>query len=69
VFDKLTVFNGLEQDIIENLIHSTTEQIAQWVSTLELPEPTHNPPETQTFFEDKPSAETAINSGNNRSNA
>jgi hypothetical protein len=67
VFDESTFFNGSEQDIMENLMHSTTEQIARWVKTLELPEPTHNPPETQTFFEDEPSTETMTGSVNGSS--
>jgi hypothetical protein len=57
VFDEETVFDGSEKEIMDNLMHSTTTQIAEWMQSIELPEPTHEPPEEQTFYEDEPSSD------------
>jgi hypothetical protein len=36
VFDEETIFNGKTEDLIDNLIHSTLEEISTWVKTVEL---------------------------------
>ena len=52
-FDEDTVFNGKQEDIIDNLMHSTLNEIAIWIRTIELPEqPPSEGPETTRFYED-----------------
>ena len=58
VFDEDTIFNGKTEDIMDNLMHSTLNEIAAWVRSAELPEPTHDQPETETFFEDDTTQDT-----------
>jgi hypothetical protein len=36
VFDEETVFNGKTEDLMDNLMHNTLEEIATWVKTVEL---------------------------------
>jgi hypothetical protein len=47
------VFSGKQEDIMDNLMHSTLTEIAAWIRTVELPE---HPPseglETARFYED-----------------
>lgn len=52
VFDENTVFDGKTEDLMDNLMHSTLEEIATWVRSVELPAYQTNQPETETFFED-----------------
>ena len=52
IFDEDSVFNGKTEDLMDNLMHSTLSEISTWMRTVELPEPTHEEPETQTFYED-----------------
>jgi hypothetical protein len=58
VFDEETVFDGKKEDIMDNLMHSTLNEIAAWVRSAELPEPTHDQPETEAFFEDDTTQDT-----------
>lgn len=54
VFDEDTVYGGEHREIMDNLMHSTTEEIAAWIRTIELP-PGPNPTreELGTFYEDE----------------
>ena len=54
VFDEDTIFSGAQQDIMDNLMHSTVEEIATWVRIVELPPPS-NPQEEDlgSFYEDE----------------
>jgi hypothetical protein len=52
VFDEETVFNGKTEDLMDNLMHNTLEEIATWVKTVELPGTQSQQPETKTFYED-----------------
>ena len=52
VFDEETIFNGKTEDIMDNLMHNTLEEIATWISTVELPATQSHIPETETFYED-----------------
>jgi hypothetical protein len=51
VFDEQSVFDGKTEDLMDNLMHSTLEEIASLVKSMELPSPPTNP-ETESFFED-----------------
>lgn len=53
-FDEDTTFDGKEEDLMDSLMHQTTARIAKLVREIQLPEPTHEPPEEQTFYEDEP---------------
>ncbi|KAI8930550.1 hypothetical protein NX059_012545 [Plenodomus lindquistii] len=50
-FDEQTTFDGKVEDLMDNLMHSTLEEIATLVRTMELPSPAHEP-ETESFHED-----------------
>lgn len=52
VFNEEVVFNGKIEDLMDNLMHSTLEEIATWVRTVELPAAQTDQPETEMFFED-----------------
>jgi len=52
VFDEGTVFDGKEVDLMDNLMHSTLEEIKTWIKTIELPGTQSQQPETETFYED-----------------
>jgi hypothetical protein len=52
VFDEDSVFSGKTEDLMDNLMHSRLNEIAAWMRAVELPEPTHEEPETATFYED-----------------
>jgi hypothetical protein len=52
VFDEETIFNGKTEDLMDNLMHSTLEEISTWVKTVELPGTRSHQPETETFYED-----------------
>jgi hypothetical protein len=52
-FDEDTVFNGKQEEIMDNLMHSTLTEIAAWIRTVELPEqPPSEEAETTRFYED-----------------
>jgi hypothetical protein len=51
VFDEQSLFDGKTEDLIDNLMHSTLEEIATYVKTMELPALPTNP-EFESFFED-----------------
>jgi len=53
IFDEQSVFSGKTEDLMDNLMHSTHEEIAAWTRVVELP-PT--PPEQEnieSFYEDE----------------
>jgi hypothetical protein len=52
--DEDTVFNGKHEDIMDNLMHSTLNEIAAWIRTVELPEqlPSKGESETTRFYKD-----------------
>ncbi|KAI1508873.1 GAG-pre-integrase domain containing protein [Pyrenophora tritici-repentis] len=54
VFDEEVVYSGEHKEVMDNLMHSTTEEIAAWIRTIELP-PGPNPTreELGTFYEDE----------------
>jgi hypothetical protein len=54
IFDEDTVFNGKREDVKHNLMHSTLNEIAMWIRTIELPElpPSEGESETTRFYED-----------------
>jgi hypothetical protein len=62
VFDEDTVYGGSHQEIMDNLMHITTEEIATWIRTIELP-PSPNPTQDElgTFHEDETIWRSAIN--------
>jgi hypothetical protein len=37
VFNEELIFTGDEKDIMDNLMHSTLEEIKAWIRTVELP--------------------------------
>ena len=54
VFDEELIFTGDEKDIMDNLMHSTLEEIKAWIRTVELPPGINNEQEeTQSFLEDE----------------
>jgi hypothetical protein len=55
-FNEQTVFDSKTEDLHDNLMHTTLEEIAALVRTLELPSPI-NYPEAESFFDDS-SADT-----------
>jgi hypothetical protein len=59
VFDEQAVFNGKTEDLMDNLMHNTLEEIASHVRTMELPNPTNNP-EVESFFEDDTTEDSAV---------
>ncbi|KAI1507159.1 GAG-pre-integrase domain containing protein [Pyrenophora tritici-repentis] len=52
VFNEETIFNGKTEDLMDNLMHNTLEEIATWVRTVELPGTQSQQAETETFYED-----------------
>jgi hypothetical protein len=52
VFNEEAIFDGQIEDLMSNLMHNTLEEVATWVKTIELPETTHEQPETETFYKD-----------------
>ena len=58
VFDESSVFNGKQEDIMDSLMHTTTEDTATWIRTVELPRSdtasqAAHPAEMDSFFEDE----------------
>jgi hypothetical protein len=58
IFDEQSVFSGKTEDLMDNLMHSTLEEIASWVKTVELPASQTDQPETETFYEDDTTEES-----------
>jgi hypothetical protein len=56
VFNEESIFNGRIKDLMDNLMHSTLQEIATHVRTIELPTPTQQP-QTDSFYEDEATAE------------
>jgi hypothetical protein len=52
IFDEDAVFNGTTEDLMNNLMHSTLEEIATYIRNLELPSPPQQQQDTESFFED-----------------
>jgi hypothetical protein len=52
VFNEDEIFSGKTEDLMDNLMHSTLNEIATWIRSVELLEPTHAELETQLFYED-----------------
>jgi hypothetical protein len=50
IFDENTIFDGKTEDLMDNLMHQTLEEIATLVKTLELP--LRQDTETESFYED-----------------
>jgi hypothetical protein len=53
VFDEYTIFDGSEKQVMDNLMHSTLEEIKSWIRTVELPPSPQQNSETNTFYEDE----------------
>ena len=53
IFDEDTVFSGKTEDLMDNLMHSTLEEIAAWVRSVELPPSPQQEQATESFFEDE----------------
>jgi hypothetical protein len=58
MFNKHTVFNSKTKDLIGNLMHSTLEEIATLIRTIELLTLAYKP-ETKSFYKDNTAEETA----------
>jgi hypothetical protein len=52
VFNEDEIFSGKTEDLMDNLMHSTLNEIATWIRSVELLELTHAELETQSFYED-----------------
>lgn len=53
VFDGSTVFSGEKDEVLNDLMHTTTQETAEWTDMIELPERLTNARnETYCFFED-----------------
>jgi hypothetical protein len=46
IFNEDEIFSGKTEDFMDNLMHSTLNEIATWIRSVELPEPTHAELET-----------------------
>jgi len=54
IFNEYTIFDGSEKQVMNNLMHSTLEEIESWIRTVELPpSPQEQNSETNTFYEDE----------------
>lgn len=62
VFDEESVFDGRIEDLMDNLMHNTLQEIATHVRTIELPTPIQQP-EMDSFHEDEPTAESSEQQG------
>jgi hypothetical protein len=58
MFDEHTVFDSKTKDLIDNLMHSTLEEIVTLIRTIKLLTPAYEP-ETKSFYEDDTAEETA----------
>jgi hypothetical protein len=58
MFNEHTVFNSKTEDLIDNLMHSTLEEIVTLIRTIELLTPAYKL-ETESFYEDDTAEETA----------
>jgi hypothetical protein len=59
VIDEQAVFDGKAEDLMDNLMHNTLEEIATHVKIIELPNPTTYP-EVESFFEDDNTEDSAV---------
>ena len=53
IFDEDTVFSGKTEDLMDNLMHSTLEEIAAWVRSVELPINPPNQIDMTSYYEDE----------------
>ena len=53
IFDEDSVFSGKTEDLMDNLMHSTLEEIAAWVRSVELPPSPQQDQEVESFYEDE----------------
>lgn len=60
VFDENIIFSGKTEDLMDNLMHNTLEEISTWVRTVELPAPQTEQLETETFYEDDTTEESSL---------
>jgi hypothetical protein len=58
VFNEELIFDGRVEDLMDNLMHNTLQEIATHVRTIELPTPTQQP-QTDSFYEDEATAESS----------
>jgi hypothetical protein len=63
VFDEHSVFDGKTEDLMDNLMHSTLEEIAIHVKTMELPLPPSSSQETESFYEDDTTEDATAQEG------
>jgi hypothetical protein len=52
IFNEDEIFSSKTKDLMDNLMHSTLNEIATWIRSIKLPELTHAEPETQLFYKD-----------------
>jgi hypothetical protein len=52
IFNEDEIFSSKTEDLIDNLMHSTLNEIATWIRSVKLPKPTHAELETQLFYKD-----------------
>ena len=62
VFDEESVFDGRIEDLMDNLMHNTLQEIATHVRTIELPTPIQQP-QTDSFYEDEATAQSSEQQG------
>lgn len=53
IFDEDSVFSGKTEDLMDNLMHSTLEEIAAWVRSVELPPSPQQDQGVESFYEDE----------------
>jgi hypothetical protein len=46
IFNEDEIFSSKTKDLMDNLMHSTLNEIATWIRSIKLPELTHAEPET-----------------------
>ena len=52
IFDEESIFSGKQEDLMDNLMHNTLEEIASWVRTIEMPPTPPQDEPTESFYED-----------------
>lgn len=63
IFDEDTVFSGKTEDLTDNLMHNTLEEIATWIRTVELPPTPQQDQSLESFYEDETIIETPAGEG------
>lgn len=58
IFDEDTVFSGNTEDLMDNIVHNTLEEIAAWTRSVELPPSPCQDQATKSFHEDETITET-----------